>query len=117
MATQIIGSRTATRDALGGAVGALAAWPGVALLLLLLWSVVARATDRTVTGLVLRRYENGRRRSDVPWAVGLSPWHVVLSAVATVVGLVLPLAVALAACRCATPTISTARSCGRTVTS
>ncbi|RKT76836.1 serine/threonine protein kinase [Terracoccus luteus] len=79
-----------------GWLGALAAWPGVALLLLLLWSVVARATDRTVTGLVLRRYENGRRRSDVPWALGLSPWHVVLSAVATVVGLVLPLAVALA---------------------
>ncbi|MBB2986786.1 serine/threonine-protein kinase [Terracoccus luteus] len=79
-----------------GWLGALAAWPGVALLLLLLWSVVARATDRTVTGLVLRRYENGRRRSDVPWALGLSPWHVVLSAVATVVGFVLPLAVALA---------------------
>ena len=77
-------------------VGALATWPGIALLALLAWSILARATDLSVTALVLRRYERGRRRSDVAMAVVLSPWHLVVGIVATAVSLLLPLGVALA---------------------
>jgi hypothetical protein len=77
-------------------VGALAAWPGVALLVLVAWSVIARATDLSFTSLVLRRYERGRRRSDVAMAVVRSPWHLVVGIIATAVSLILPVGVALA---------------------
>ncbi len=89
--------RTGLLAAVGMAwIGALMAWPGVALLVLVALSVLARATDRSVTALVLRRYDFGRRRSDVPFAVVSSPWHLVVGVIATGVGLLLPLAVALA---------------------
>jgi hypothetical protein len=71
-------------------------WPGQAFLALLVWSVVARATDRSVSALVFRRYAHGRRGTDIPLAVVTSPWHLLVGAVATAVSLVLPLAVALA---------------------
>jgi hypothetical protein len=77
-------------------VGLLAAVPGWAIVALVAWSSLARAIDRSVTGLILRRYDHGRRRSDVPFAVVMSPWHFVLGVVATAVGLLLPVAVALA---------------------
>ncbi|HET7801462.1 MAG TPA: serine/threonine-protein kinase [Humibacillus xanthopallidus] len=77
-------------------VGALAAWPGVALLVLVGWSVIARATDLSFTSLVLRRYEHGRRRSDVAMAVVTSPWHLVVGVIATAVSLILPVGAALA---------------------
>jgi serine/threonine protein kinase len=77
-------------------VGALAAWPGVALLVLLGWSIIARATDLSFTALVLRRYERGRRGSDVAMAVLTSPWHLVVGIIATAVSIILPLGVALA---------------------
>ena len=77
-------------------VGALAAWPGVAVLVLVAWSVIARATDLSFTSLVLRRYERGRRRSDVAMAVVRSPWHLVVGIIATAVSLILPVGVALA---------------------
>ncbi len=70
--------------------------PVVASIVLVLWCSAARATDRTVTGLVLRRYVHGRRRSDVPYAVALTPWNVVMGVVATAVSLLLPAAVTLA---------------------
>lgn len=76
--------------------GALMAWPGMALVALVVLSALARATDRSVTALVLRRYDYGRRRSDVPFAVVSSPWHLVVGTVATAVALLLPAAVALA---------------------
>ena len=76
--------------------GALMAWPGIALLVLVGLSVLARATDRSVTALVLRRYDYGRRPSDLPYAVVSAPWHLVLGVVATALGLLLPVAVALA---------------------
>lgn len=87
-------------------LGALAAWPSYAVLALVAWSTVARATDRTVTGLVVRRYDYGRRRGDVPWAVALSPFHLAVGAVATFVGLLLPAAVALAGMFAATLLLS-----------
>ncbi len=77
-------------------LGLLVVVPVVATVALVVWSSAARATDRTVTGLVLRRYVHGRRRSDVPYAVALAPWNVVMGVVATVVSLLLPAAVTLA---------------------
>jgi hypothetical protein len=89
--------RTGTLLALAAAwLGLAAALPGIALLALAGWSVLARSVDRSMTGLVRRRYDRGRRRSDVPWAVVASPFHLVGAAVATVVSLLLPALVAVA---------------------
>ena len=89
--------RTGVLGAAGIAwVGALMAWPGYAVVALAVWSVLARATDRSVSALVFRRYAHGRRGSDIPLAVITSPWHLLVGAIATAVTLVLPVAVALA---------------------
>jgi len=77
-------------------LGSLALWPGAALVAIVVWSVIARAVDRSMTSLVIRRFDHGRRPSDVPWTVVTSPWHLVLGAIATVLTLLLPIAVALA---------------------
>ena len=79
-----------------GVLGVAAVRPTVALGLIVLWSWSARFADRSVTSLVVRRHERGRRRRDVPLAVVASPWHVVISAVATVIALLLPAVVAIA---------------------
>ena len=79
-----------------GVLGVAAVWPVVAIALVILWFWCARFADRSVTSLVLRRHERGRRRSDVPLAVVASPWHVVISAAATVIALLLPAIVAIA---------------------
>ncbi|MGN6753720.1 MAG: serine/threonine-protein kinase [Intrasporangium sp.] len=90
--------RTVTLLALAAAwLGLAAALPGIALLALAGWSVLGRSVDRSLTGLVRRRYDRGRRRSDVPWAVVASPFHLVGAAIATLVGLLLPAVVAVAA--------------------
>jgi hypothetical protein len=77
-------------------VGLAAVWPVVAAGVLVLLCWVARFTDRSVTSLVVRRYASGHRRSDVPMAVAASPWHLVSSAVGTLVALLLPAVVAVA---------------------
>jgi serine/threonine protein kinase len=77
-------------------LGVAAVRPMVAIGLIVLWFWSARFADRSVTSLVLRRHERGRRRSDVPLAVVASPWHVVISAVATIIALLLPAIVAVA---------------------
>ncbi|EWT05590.1 serine/threonine protein kinase [Intrasporangium chromatireducens Q5-1] len=90
--------RTGTLLALAAAwLGLAAALPGVALLAVAGWSVLGRSVDRSMTGLVRRRYDRGRRRSDVPWALVASPFHLLGAAVATVVSLLLPATVAVAA--------------------
>lgn len=84
--------RTGTLAALLVAlVGGAAAAPLVAWGLFTLWSVVVRAVDGSLTGLVLRRHEAGRRRSDVPVLVLTSPWHLVSAVLRTLLALVLPL--------------------------
>ena len=89
--------RSGTLLAITTALVALAAvWPVVAAAVLVLLCWVARFTDRSVTSLVVRRYANGHRRSDVPMAVAASPWHLVSSAVGTLVALLLPAVVAVA---------------------
>ncbi|GAB3442524.1 hypothetical protein GCM10027517_19720 [Phycicoccus ginsengisoli] len=86
--------RTGTLVAMLVAVVALtAAFPVVAGAVAVLWSWAARTADRSVTSLVVRRYHRGRRRSDVPLAVAASPWHLVVGALATVAGALLPLVV------------------------
>lgn len=79
-----------------GVLGVAAVWPVVAIGLVILGSWCARFADRSVTSLVMRRHERGRRRSDVPLAVVASPWHVLVSALATVLALLLPAMVAIA---------------------
>ena len=79
-----------------GVLGVAAVWPVVAIGLIILWTWSARFADRSVTSLVVRRHERGRRRRDVPLAVVASPWHVITSAVATVIALLLPAIVAIA---------------------
>jgi serine/threonine protein kinase len=89
--------RTGSLLALGALwLGLATAAPGIALLAVAGWSVIARSVDRSMTGLVRRRYDRGRRRSDVPWAVAASPWHLVLGALATLLSLLIPAAVTLA---------------------
>ena len=78
-------------------VAAAAGFPVVAAVVALLWSWVARTADRSVTSLVLRRHQKGRRRSDVPFAVAASPWHLVVGALATVVSAILPVVVGVCA--------------------
>ena len=91
-------ARTGTLLALLAAVvAARRGFPVVAAVVAVLWSWAARTADRSVTSLVLRRHNRGRRRSDVPLAVVASPWHLVVGALATVVSAILPLVVGICA--------------------
>jgi hypothetical protein len=78
-------------------VAAAAVAPVVAAIVALAWSWSSRTADRSVTSLVLRRHQRGRRRSDLPFAVATSPWHLLMAAVATVMGALMPLAVGVCA--------------------
>lgn len=78
-----------------GFVGLSAAAPVVAWSAYALWGVAARTVDASLTALVLRRHQAGPRRSDVPVAVLLSPWHLVSAALVTAFGLILPVGVAV----------------------
>ncbi|MBM6403164.1 serine/threonine protein kinase [Phycicoccus sp. CSK15P-2] len=82
--------------------GVTVAAPLVGLLLLGVWMVVARTSDRSVTSLVMRRHERGQRGSDVAVAVVASPWHLVVGLVGTLITLVLPLLVGVCAMFAAT---------------
>jgi hypothetical protein len=70
-----------------------AAAPVVGVLGLLVWVTLSRTADRSVTSLVMRRYERGARGSDVAVAVASSPWHLVMGLIGAVATLVLPLVV------------------------
>jgi predicted Ser/Thr protein kinase len=99
--------RTGTLLALAAAFAATAAtWPGIALLLGVIWCWLARFSDRSVTALMPRRSRFGRRRADLPMAVALSPWHLVVSAGLTLAGLIVPVLVAMSAAFCATLGVS-----------
>ena len=71
--------------------------PVVAVLGLLAWVTLARTADRTVTSLVMRRYERGSRGSDVAVAVASSPWHLVVGLVGAAATMVLPIFVGVCA--------------------
>ncbi|WP_392424291.1 protein kinase [Barrientosiimonas humi] len=71
-------------------LGITALWPAVGLGLLVLWTIAARWTDRSMTSMVLRRFQQGARRSDGVMAVVASPWHGLRAVVATFFSLLLP---------------------------
>lgn len=77
-----------------GFAAVAAAAPLLAWGLYAVWGLSTRTVDRALTGLVLRRHQVGPRRSDVPMAVLASPWHLIAATLATVLSLLLPLAVA-----------------------
>jgi predicted Ser/Thr protein kinase len=81
-------------------VALAAAVPIVALLAVVAWALLARTADRSMTSIVLRRFQNGWRRGDVPVTVALGPWHLLTGAVAAAVGLVIPLLVGIAGVFC-----------------
>ncbi|YAL82857.1 protein kinase domain-containing protein [Dermacoccaceae bacterium W4C1] len=102
-------SRTGTLAALAAAlIGVAALRPAWAVFLLVVWSIAARWTDRSMTAMVRRRYTAGQRRSDGVVAALASPWHGCLALLATVFALILPLLVAL----CAAVTTALAISLG-----
>ncbi len=74
-----------------------AASPLVAVLALTVWTALARTADRSVTSLVMRRHERGRRGSDVAVAVASSPWHLLVGVVGALVALVVPVFVGVCA--------------------
>jgi predicted Ser/Thr protein kinase len=91
-------SRRGTTLALAVAVlGVASIWPMVAIVLVALWSLLARFADRSITSLVMRRHDRGLRRSDIPLTIVASPWHAVLAALTTLTALVIPVIVAVGA--------------------
>jgi hypothetical protein len=82
-------------------VAAAAATPIVAAVSLFLWFVLARTTDRAVTSLIMRRHEKGARRSDLPVAVLVSPWHLVTGLLASLFSAVMPALIAVSGVFCA----------------
>ncbi|GAA1884749.1 serine/threonine-protein kinase [Lapillicoccus jejuensis] len=99
--------RSGTLAALLTLVAAGAAtWPGVTAVAVVAWCWLARTSDRTVTSLVVRRYERGRRGSDVPRAVVTGPWHLLAALASTALALLLPAVVTVAGTVCAALLVS-----------
>lgn len=95
-------SRSGTVGALLAVLVAVAAVaPMVAAVGLLLWIVLARTADRSVTSLIMRRHDQGRRRSDIPVAVAVSPWHLLLGVVGSIFGAIMPALIAVSGVFCA----------------
>ncbi|WP_353951261.1 protein kinase [Knoellia sp. S7-12] len=82
-------------------VAAAAVAPVVAAIGLLLWVVLARTADRSVTSLIMRRHDRGRRRSDIPVAVAASPWHFLIGVVSSLFGAIMPALIAVSGVFCA----------------
>jgi hypothetical protein len=80
---------------MAGVLGVAAIWPVVAVLLIVIWCWSARFADRSNTWLVMRRHNRGPRRSDIPLAVVVSPWQLVVSALVTLIALTIPAVVAV----------------------
>lgn len=87
-------ARSGTLLALCVALAAVAALrPAIAVLLLVVWTVAARWVDRSMSAMVVRRFELGRRRSDAAVAVFSSPWHGFTAVISSLFSLLLPLVV------------------------
>jgi hypothetical protein len=69
--------------------------PGAAVLLAGAVMVVARIVDASVTSLLRRRHESGRRGSDVPVTIVAMPFHALIAVLHTCLGLLLPVVVGL----------------------
>ncbi len=100
--------RSALLAAMLVAVSAAAAVaPLVAVAAALAWSLVARTTDLSMTSLVLRRHERGRRRGDVAVGLAAGPWHLVRGLLETVAGVVLPILIGGSAAVCTALAVAT----------
>ncbi|CAN7312808.1 protein kinase domain-containing protein [Knoellia sp. LjRoot47] len=86
--------------------------PVVAAAALLLWFTLARATDRSVTSLIMRRHDRGVRRSDVPVAVLVGPWHLVLGLLTSIFGAIMPALIAVSGVFCAALAVVAVRGTG-----
>lgn len=73
------------------AVAPVAAWGA-----LLIWSFLARWVDRSMTALVVRRFDAGRRSTDPLVAAAAAPWQALIAAISTVVAAILPAIVGVA---------------------
>jgi hypothetical protein len=71
--------------------------PGTVVVLSLLWLVVARVADRTITGVMRRRYAYGPRPGDVGMAVAATPWRVLTALLPAALAALLPAALAVSA--------------------
>jgi hypothetical protein len=71
--------------------------PGIAVLAAGAVMVVARIVDASVTALLRRRHESGRRGSDVPMVILGAPYHALIAVLNTCLGLLLPLVVGVSA--------------------
>ncbi|MEO7267767.1 MAG: protein kinase [Knoellia sp.] len=82
-------------------VATAATAPVVAAIGLLSWTVLARTADRSVTSLIMRRHDKGRRRSDIPVAVVTSPWHFLVGVISSLFGAIMPALMAVSGVFCA----------------
>ena len=73
------------------AVAPVAAWAA-----LLIWSFVARWVDRSMTALVVRRFDAGRRSTDPLVAAAAAPWQALIAAISTLLAAILPAIVGVA---------------------
>ena len=73
------------------AVVPVAAWGA-----LLIWSFVARWVDRSMTAMVVRRFDAGRRSTDPLVAAAAAPWQALVAAISTILAAVLPAVVGVA---------------------
>ncbi len=71
--------------------------PGALAGLSVLWLVVARVADRTITGVMRRRHEFGPRSGDVGMAVLATPWRIVAALLPAVLSALIPSALAVSA--------------------
>lgn len=74
--------------------------PAAAVLLWMIWSGSARVLDRSVTALLLRRFRNGRRTSDLAWATVMAPLHALGGVLGAAVAGLLPFLVGVAGLAC-----------------
>ena len=80
---------------LGLGVAGAAVAPTWTLIALVALTALARTVDRSMTALVLRRHERGQRPSDLAVLAATSPWHIVQGGVGAVLGLIVPVFVAV----------------------
>jgi serine/threonine protein kinase len=78
-------------------VAGAVAWPVLAAAVTVVAMVLSRSVDRGTSALARRRYDRGARRSDGLVAVVTSPWHLLAGALATVVTVIMPAALGIAA--------------------
>ena len=84
-------ARSGTLAALGALlVVTAAAYPALAVTIALIWSVVARTAERSVTASVLRRHSKGARSGDVARSVAAGPVHVVGGVISTAAASIMP---------------------------